>query len=70
MAKWNSTGNTPACACNFTIANVQLNYDINLSECTGDYIHIAYPYTTIFNYCQTYPLTFIIPQISMSYEAE
>ena len=70
MGKWNPTGNTPDCACNFTIANVQLNYDINLSECTGDYIHIAYPYTTIFNYCQTDPSTFIIPQISMSYEAE
>ncbi len=70
MAKWNSTGNTPACACNFTFANVQLNYDINLSECTGKYIHIAYPYTTIFNYTQTNVDSFMIPQISMSYEAE
>lgn len=68
--KWNTTGNTPACACNFTFANVQLNYDINLSECTGKYIHIAYPYTTIFNATQTNVDSFMIPQISMSYEAE
>lgn len=70
MAKWNPTGNTPACACNFTFANVQLNYDIDLSECTGKYIHIAYPYTTIFNSTQTNVDSFMIPQISMSYEAE
>lgn len=70
MGKWNPTGNTPACACNFTFANVQLNYDINLSECTGKYIHIAYPYTTIFNSTQTNVDSFMIPQISMSYEAE
>lgn len=69
LYKWNITGNTPACATNFTFANVELTYDINLDECSGNYLHIAYPYTTIFNSPTVAYNSMLIPQISMSYQA-
>lgn len=68
LYKWNETGNTPPCATNYTYANVQLSYDIKLSECSGNYLHIAYPYTTIFNNGSIASNSVIIPQISLTYE--
>lgn len=68
--KWNETGNSPGSSTNFTLANLKLTYDVDLSECTGQYIHVAYPYTTFLlnsnlpNYNAA-----LLSQASITYEA-
>ena len=71
--QYKTTGYTPSAGVCYSYTNVKLEHTIDLSSMSGDYLHIAYPFITVFNnsnnsyYDRGYG---IIEQMIMTYEAE
>lgn len=67
-----TNGMSPTAGVNHTISNVTLNYDIPLNDIhlTGNYLHIATPYVTVFNNSTTAYWCGNITQMIMTWEAE
>lgn len=65
---FNTTGFTPSAGSNFSFDQVKLDYTIDLTNETRDYIHIAFPYVTVFNSPDATAKAGIIPQMIMTYE--
>lgn len=67
--EYRPNGMSPTAGTNFTISNVTLNYDIPITQITGDYLHIATPCVT--NFHGTGPTNCgNITQMIMTWEAE
>jgi hypothetical protein len=61
-----TTAMSPSSAPNFTLSNVVYEDTIKLSECTGDYLHISFPFQSMYAVGRT-PQS-IMPQLTVTYE--
>lgn len=69
--EFKSEGYTPSAGTNYTISNVILTANIDLTTANGDYLHLCYPYVTMLNNPdQNVANAGIISQMIMTYEAE
>lgn len=65
---FNTTGFTPSAGSNFSYSQVKLDYTIDLTNETRNYIHIAFPYVTVLNNENYVATAGLIPQMIMTYE--
>ena len=63
--QYKTTGYSPSAGICYSYTNVKLEHTIDLSSMSGNYLHIAYPFITVFNNNQG-----LLEQMIMTYEAE
>lgn len=69
--EFKSDGYSPSSGTNYTISNVILTANIDLTTANGNYLHLCYPYVTVLNNTdQNVANAGIISQMIMTYEAE
>ena len=72
---FNSTGYSPSAGTNYTYSRVVLTANIDLTNVNDKYLHVCYPFVTVYNATQDtarqeIQKCGIIPQMIMTYEAE
>lgn len=63
--QYKTTGYSPSAGICYSYTNVKLEHTIDISSMSGNYLHIAYPFITVFNNSSG-----LLEQMIMTYEAE